>query len=201
MLGRFPAIFQYALIILHVGELPKFLGSGLLKYTHTDGSDSLFPWAVIYWCLKCKVGVSKWRMLILVVFSLNGAQVCEPGPIPLGAAEALVGFGVDWARLCKVRSTEMLSKTSPKASSCWLRANQASVSWEQASLVLCPIMREEVQTQNFLQLLGSSVSSHIQNLRACLSWADLCKSNNTWLRFLSNCRLWAIRFKNKTINS
>lgn len=98
MLGRFPAIFQYALIILHVGELPKFLGSGLLKYTHTDGSDSLFPWAVIYWCLKCKVSVSKWRMLILVVFSLNGAQVCEPGPIPLGAAEA-AGFGRLWRGL------------------------------------------------------------------------------------------------------
>lgn len=117
MLGRFPAIFQYALIILNAGELPKFLGSGLLKYTHTDGSDSLFPWAVIYWYLKCKVGVSEWRMLILVVFSLNGAQVCEPGPTPLGAAEA-AGFGRLWRGLGMAVRHGMLSKTPPKASTC-----------------------------------------------------------------------------------
>lgn len=54
MLGGFPAIFQYTLIILNAGERPKFLGSGLLKYTHTDGSDSLFPWALIYWYLNAK---------------------------------------------------------------------------------------------------------------------------------------------------
>lgn len=54
MLDGFPAIFQYTLIILNAGELPKFLGFGLLKYTHTDGSDSLFPWALIYWYLNAK---------------------------------------------------------------------------------------------------------------------------------------------------
>lgn len=97
MLGRFPAIFQYALIILNAGELPKFLGSGLLKYTHTDGSDSLFPWAVIYWYLKCKVGVSEWRMLILIVFSRNGLRFVNlvQHPLVLQKQQASVGFGGD----------------------------------------------------------------------------------------------------------
>lgn len=118
MLGRFPAIFQYALIMLNAGALPKFLGSGLLKCTHIDGSDSLFPWAVIYWHLKCKVGVSEWRVLILVGFSLNGARVCEPGPTALGAAQ---GFSRLWRALGMAVQGErhgMLSKTPPKASSC-----------------------------------------------------------------------------------
>lgn len=37
-------------------------------------------------------------MLILVVFSVNGAQLCEPGPTPLGAAEA-AGFSRLWKEL------------------------------------------------------------------------------------------------------
>lgn len=104
--------------MLNAGELPKFLGSGLLKCAHIDGSDSLLPWAVIYWHLKCKVGVSERRVLILGGFSLNGARVCEPAPTALGAAG---GFSRLWRALGMAVQGErhgMVSKTAPKASTC-----------------------------------------------------------------------------------
>lgn len=142
MLGGFPAIFQYTLIVLNAGELPKFLGSGWLKYTYTDGSDSLFPWAVIYRYLKCKVGVSEQRMLILVVFSLNGAfrfVNLVQYPLVLQKQQASEGNGGAQAWLCKARGAIDVIQNSSKSLS-------LLTLWDQMS------------PEN--RLLGSAASAH-----------------------------------------